>query len=199
MTVPSATSRTNEKADELRHHLWDAGLEGRWVEWLDAALSEERRLTVERIRERLNTTDRPLQFQSAVWFSKIVGILDEIGGPMTPSQAAQEQPTSPRTEHGVGFVDKVGIECLCRWTCFFGGGGWVAFNDHLREAAAATPSLDSRLRDFVSAYFDTVDGDGTPAEVYTAEQDMRKAWERVVNPALAARLDEGSATPDPDA
>ena len=55
-----------------------------------------------------------------------------------PSLAA-----SPVAEsHGVGFVDKVGIECLCGWTCSFVGlnsgvGGWIAFNHHLSAAAPA--------------------------------------------------------------
>lgn len=50
MTVPSATSRTNEAAERLRDNLHAIGGSGDDVfALLDAALSEERRRIVERI------------------------------------------------------------------------------------------------------------------------------------------------------
>jgi hypothetical protein len=33
--------------------------------------------------------------------------------------------------HGVGFVDRVGIECLCGQEFSFGSGGWISFNEHV--------------------------------------------------------------------
>jgi len=74
-------------------------------------------------------------------------------------------PTPARAPHGVGFVDKVGIECLCGYTIGFdsGVGGWLAFNAHLARAdeAAALRVEVERLRavaDIMRRHSHTSDG-----------------------------------------
>lgn len=110
---------------------------------------------------------------------------------MTPSQAAQEKPTSPRTEADIWAI--AGITELQRMR--------LAQHGYRieREAAAATPSLapekvaaalhengigcSVRCRPFS-------DGGG---QYVACEGPNDHKWQAMT---LAARLDEGSATPD---
>ena len=97
MTVPSATSRTNTKADELEFYLRGALigyspdavariLDG-FREHRDAALSEERRLTVAAIRQRLagvtTVFQDDWQHESGYDTDEVNAILDEIVRPDT--------------------------------------------------------------------------------------------------------------------
>jgi hypothetical protein len=78
-TTPSLDTR-NEPAEKLRENLHAIGGSGDDVfALLDAALSEERRRTVERIRERL-TEDAFGQDDRMEWFDAdaTVAILDEL-------------------------------------------------------------------------------------------------------------------------
>lgn len=97
MTVPSATSRTNEAAERLRKRIRDERDQLNPLTALgdlDRALSEERRLTVERIRSihqkqeglrRLHPVTRTItdyicEECDRPWPCNTVRILDEIGG-----------------------------------------------------------------------------------------------------------------------
>lgn len=64
----------------------------------------------------------------------LTGTLTDSGAEW--ARAVEVEAAGRDAPHGVGFVDKAGIECLCRWTCSFdsGAGGWIAFNRHLRSA-----------------------------------------------------------------
>lgn len=76
-------------------------------------------------------------------------------------------------DHGVGFVDKVGGECLCGYAFSFGTGGWPAFNDHLSAARAPLTGLDEAARRLETALERT--GAHIPTEAWDAWQAFRAA------------------------
>jgi hypothetical protein len=43
----------------------------------DDAAAAERRATVERIREAVKNADGPTEYESAIWYSHVLAILDE--------------------------------------------------------------------------------------------------------------------------
>jgi hypothetical protein len=57
------------------------------------------------------------------------------------------------TGHGVGFVDRQGVQCLCESEFLFGSGGWVAFNSHLRAVTEAALDVVYRDRNLVVQAF----------------------------------------------
>lgn len=77
MTVPSATSRTNEAAERLRDTLGGAR-----QQWLDAALSEERRLTVDTARRifAAQMTNPDARWCSADEIAAVLDLTLEEGG-----------------------------------------------------------------------------------------------------------------------
>jgi hypothetical protein len=57
------------------------------------------------------------------------------------------------TEHGVGFVDAKGPQCLCESDFPYVAGGWVAFNSHLRAVTEAALDVVYRDRNLVVQAF----------------------------------------------